>query len=174
MKIKLIDSNIIITGLVGEFNPQQHFTENKSVKYWRGNDFNEHVLNPVKTISSMPDMNFSKHQFTKIIYDKEIMEHFQISESTGLMTREEILWVIVSLTSKQPNGEAGTLLNNGDTTIIGYMLCDDGVIRTVRVCYKNDNWLCGCFGFGHWSSGYEVFSRNFETLIFLPLKRKYV
>lgn len=162
-KMKPTDPNVIATGLVGEFNPQQHFTENKKVKYWRGDNFNKHVLDPVRNVSDLPEMNFSKHQFTETITDKEIMEYFQISESSGLMTREEILWTIASLTSKQPKGEAGILLNNGYATIIGYILCDDGVVRVVIVYWNSDSakWSCYCNDLGDaWGAGDEMLSRN--------------
>lgn len=160
-KMKLVDSNIVATGLAGEFNPQQHFTENKKVKYWRGDNFNKHVLNPAKCLCNFSEESFSKHQFTEVITDKEIMEHFKISESAGLMTREEILWTIACLTSGQPKGEAGALLNNGYVTIIGYMICDDGVM-CVYVRWHSDGaeWHCYCRDLVNWRAGYEVLSRN--------------
>lgn len=161
-KMKLIDSNIVAVGLVGEFNPQQHFTENKKVKYWLSDVFQKYVLKPAKCLSNFPEESFSKHQFTETIYDKEIMKHFQISESNGLMPREEILWTIASLTSNQPNGEVGSLLNNGYSTIIGYMLCDDGVVRAVSVYWYSVDaeWYCICDDLGGWSAGDGMLSRN--------------
>lgn len=161
-KMKLVDANVVASGLVGEFNPQQHFTENKNVKYRKGDNFNKHVLNLTKLLCNFPEVNFSKHQFIEVITDKEIMEHFQISESSGLMTRKEILWTIASLTSKQPKGEAGALLNNGYATIIGYMLCDDGVVRAVYVSWRSGDarWYCGCNDLSRWFADSEVLSRN--------------
>jgi hypothetical protein len=160
-KMKFMAS-IAVKGLAEKFEPQKHFTENKKVKYWLGDNFQKHVLKPAKTISSLPAMEFSKHQFTETIYDKEIMESFSISESSGLMTREEILWTIAELTSKQSKGEAGTLINNGYATIIGYMLCDDGVVRVVRVRWNADDasWNCTCGGLDDWNAGDEMLSRN--------------
>lgn len=161
-KMKLVDANVVASGLVGEFSPQQHFTENKNVKYWRSDNFNRHVLNPAHHLGNLPEMNFSKHQFTETINDSEIMEHFQISESSGLMTREEILWTTANLTSKQSKGEAGALLNNGYATIIGYMLCDDGVVRIVYVFWHSGyaGWSCSCRDLGYWLAGSEMLSRN--------------
>jgi hypothetical protein len=161
-KMKFTDSNIIIGELVAGYNPQQYFTENKKVNYWRSDNFNQYVLNPAKIVNNIPEMNFSKYKFTETIYDKEIMEHFQISESKGLMTREEILWTIASLTTKQPKGESGILLNNGYATIIGYMLCDDSVVRAVSVLWGSGGakWFCYCYGLGVWLAGSEVLSRN--------------
>lgn len=162
LKMKLVDSDVVAAGIIGEFNPNQHFTENKKVKYWLSNNFQKHVLKPAKCLSNFPEESFSKHQFTETIYDEEIMKHFHIFESNGLMTREEILWTVASLTSNQPKGEAGSLLNNGYSTIIGYMLCDDGVVRAVNVNWDSvgAEWYCDCGGLGDWNASDEMLSRN--------------
>jgi len=161
-KMKLTNSNIVVTGLVGEFNPQEYFIENKKVKYWLSDNFKKHILSSVKNMSNIPEMNFSKYQFTETIYDKEIIENFQISESKRLMAREEILWTIASLTSKQPKGEVGALLNNSYSTIVGYMLCDDSVVRVVYVFCDSDDakWHCYCYDLERWNAGHEMLSRN--------------
>jgi hypothetical protein len=163
-KMKLQNSNIIVDTLLVSLgiNPEQHFTENKKVKYYLGDNFKKYVLNGVKTINGLSQMNFSKHKFTDTIYDKEIMEHFQISESNGLMTQEQILWTIIFLTGKQPKGENGDLINDGNCTIIGYMLCSDGVVRAVDVYWRSGSseWRCSCRGLDGWYAGLEVLSRN--------------
>jgi len=160
-KIKFLAS-VSVAELTKKFDPKNHFTENKKVEYWLGDNFQKHVLKPTKTISSLPAMEFSKHQFTETIYDKEIMENFSISKSSGLMTREEILWTIAELTKKQPKGEAGILINNGYATIIGYMLCDDGVVRVVNVHWNagTAKWYCYCNDLVRWNAGDEMLSRN--------------
>lgn len=161
-KMKLKEQGIEIPELTEEFDPQKHFTENKKVKYWLGDNFKKYVLASAKKVSNLPAMSFDKHKFTETIYDKEIMEHFQISESSGLMTREEICRTIAYLTSKQPKGETGTLQTNGYSTIIGYMFCDDSVVRVVRVDWHSADaeWRCGCFDLGHWYAGNEMLFRN--------------
>jgi len=161
-KINLLDSNVVVRELVEEINFQRHFTKNKNVKYYLGDNFVKQVLNPAKNIKRLPGMSFSKHQFTETIYDKEIMENFSISKTSGLMSREEILWTIADLTSRQPKGEAGALINDGNWTIIGYMLCDDGVVRVVCVRWDADRgvWYCRCRDLDGWCAGRGVLSRN--------------
>lgn len=161
-KINLLDSNVVVRELVEEINFQRHFTKNKNVKYWLGDNFKKCVLDSAKNIKRLPGMSFSKHQFTETIYDKEIMENFFISKTSGLMSREEILWTIADLTSRQPKGEAGALINDGNWTIIGYMLCDDGVVRVVRVRWHadDDEWSCYCDDLDGWRAGDELLSRN--------------
>lgn len=161
-KMQLISNEIIVDALTEEFNPQDHFT-NGEVKYWIGDNFKKHVLDPAKTFSNLPQRSFSKHKFTETIYDLEIMNHFSISKSSGLMIREEILWTIANLTSKQPKGESGSLTTkNYDYTIIGYMMCDDGVVRVVRVYWNSDyqEWYCSCSDPDSRYSVFEVLSRN--------------
>lgn len=161
-KMKLVSSGIEIPELTEKFDPSKYFTENKKAKYYFGDNFKKYVLNPSKKVSSLPAMSFDKHRFTETIFDKEIMEHFQISESNGLMTNEEILRTIAFLTSKQQNGEEGILQTNGYSTIIGYMLCSDGVVRAVRVHWYSDysEWYCYCNDLGYWLGDIEMLSRN--------------
>ena len=161
-KMKLVASRIEIPELVEEADFQKVFTENKKVKYWFGDNFKKHVLIPTKKVSNLPAMSFDKNKFVETIYDSEIMEHFQISKSAGLMTREEILRTIEFLISLQPKGEAGALQTNGYATIIGYMLCDDGVVRVVGVSWRSgaSRWHCGCRDLGYWYADSEVLSRN--------------
>ena len=161
-KMKFVSSNNLVDELSREeFYPEQHFVGGK-VKYWLGDNFKKYVLNPVKVISNLPQMSFSKHKFIENITDEEIMKYFQISKSGGLMTREEILWTIAFLTSKQPSGDSGILLTNGYATLIGYMLCDDNVVRAVCVDWFSGDarWFCDCFDLDSWAAGDEMLSRN--------------
>jgi|SRR3990172_10448492 len=163
--LKLNNSNVVISALFlmnDEFNPEQHFKKG-DVKYWLSDNFQKYVLNPAKPFSAISGMSFSKHSLKETTYDKDIMEELGINEQSGkLMTREEILHTIADLTGKQPKGESGTLLTNGYATIIGYMKCDDGVVRAVRVRWYSDNreWICYCRGLDGWFGGREVLSRN--------------
>lgn len=161
-KMKLMASGIEIPELTEEIDFYKHFTENKKVRYWLGDNFKKYVLNSAKKVSSLPTMSFDKQKFTETIYDKEIMEHFQISESAGLMTREEICRTIAYLTSKQPKGETGTLQTNGYSIIIGYILCDDSVVRAVYVYWNSDGaeWRCFCYDLDHCYADDEMLSRN--------------
>jgi len=161
-KMKLELEGIQVPEIIEEIDFQKHFNENKEVKYYKGDDFLKHVLNPAQKVSSLSAMSFDKHKFTETIYDKEIMEHFQISKSAGLMTREEILRSIAFLTSKQPKGEVGILQNNGYATLIGYLLCDDGVVRAVYVYWNSvsGKWYCSCGDLDDWYGGRGLLSRN--------------
>ena len=156
-KIEFLGS-IIIRELSDKFEPQCF--EGK-VKYRLDANFKKYVLNSAKTINHLPEMKFSKYHFTESIYDDEIMESFSISKSSGLMFREEILWTIANLI-KQSKGEVGFLINNGCATIVGYILCSDGLVRAVTVSRSVgiSGWDLGCYDLGHWPAGREMLSRN--------------
>ena len=162
---KLNNSNVVVSALFkmnDEFNPDQHFKKG-DVKYWLSDNFQKYVLNPAKPFSAISGMSFSKHSLKETTYDKDIMEELGINEQSGkLMTREEILHTIADLTGKQPKGESGTLLTNGYATIIGYMKCDDGVVRAVDVCWYSAHrgWYCYCRDLDSWDAGFGVLSRN--------------
>lgn len=161
-KIRLVDT-VMVSALTDKFDPSKHFTENKTVKYWLGDNFKLHVLGPVKVaIENLPQAEFNKFIFDTQINDSEIMENFSITKESGLMTREEVLWTIADLTDKQPKGEAGKLLTNGYSTIIGYILCEDGVARVVLVDWFSGDagWYCDCRDLVSWSDGNEMLSRK--------------
>jgi len=148
-KLKLENSSIVIDALTEEIDIKKHFTENKKVKYYLGNEFQNYVLNGIEKINNLPEMNFSKYKVIETVYDKEIIENFYNSKPTNrLITPEEILWIIIFLTSNQPNGETGILQTNDSdyATRIGYMICSDGTTRTVNISWssKFQEWDCDC------------------------------
>lgn len=75
---------------------------------------------------------------------------------------ETSLAEIFHLTSLQPNGEAGVLLNNGWANI--FYVCDkDDVLRRVYVFWFDGGWYFYAFpttGEGEWIGGGQVFSRK--------------
>lgn len=161
-KMKLEVRGIEIPELTEEFDLKEFFIENKKVKYYLGDSFKRYVLNPVEKVSSLSAMSFDKHNFIETIYDKEIMEHFHISLSNGLMTQKEILRTIAYLTSKQPNGEEGILKTNGDSILIGYIFCGNDVVRAVGVYWNSSRskWDCNCHVIDYWYHGNDMLSRN--------------
>lgn len=158
-KIKQISSGSIIDGCSSGFNPAESLIESKKVKYLFSASFKEYVLNGAKIFSdSIPETSVSKYRFVEKVSDDEIMEYFQISEFCGLMEKEEILLLIDTLTNKQAKGETGILMNNGHATVIGYLQCHDGIIRSVCVRWDSGNkkWNCYCNELEYWDAGREM------------------
>jgi len=85
-----------------------------------------------------------------------------IAELGGNEKAETTLTEVFSLMEKQPNGEEGALLNNGWWNIL-YVKDQNGVLRTVSVCWLVDGWNVYARSVGDpygWYDGYQVFSRN--------------
>jgi len=156
------EGEVEVEALIESFDPDNHFCNNQSIKYYLGDSFQKYILKPVKSFSGLTAMSFSKHTLKETSYDKDhIMSELDITPESGkLMSREEILWTIAYLTGKQPKGEPGALKNDGNWTIIGYTMCDDGVLRVVGVRWGGDDWDCFCYGLGSWSAGRGVLSPN--------------
>jgi hypothetical protein len=157
-KMKLLYLGSKIPELTEEFDPS-NFTKNSKVKYAVNSNFDKYVLGVAKKVSGLPAIFLDKHKFIKFVTDEEIMEYFHINKSSSLMTPEEILYVIWYFTRRQPKGEEGSIMIKG-STIIGYILCGDGVIRPVDIswCRGELKWYCSCREPGLWSSGSEMFS----------------
>jgi len=160
--IKLKHQDFLTSELVGEFDLQKHFTGNKEINYHLSSIFEKYVLSGVETVKDLRSMEFSRYRFSGDTYDSEIAEFLNISESSGLLSAQEILWIIVSLTSHQPKCEEGILPNDGYSTIIGYLLCSDSVIRAVRIYWKAGctGWSCDCGYNNSWFKGDILFSRK--------------
>lgn len=159
LKIELVESGLIIPELNREIIPEFSFLKES---YYLGDSFNKHIFSKVNSINNLPRMSLSRNKFIKLIYDTEIMDYFKISKSSGLMKPEEILWIILNLTGLQLNGEEGVLLTNNFFNIIGYILCDDGIIRVVYVNYtKEKKWACCMAELALHREGFQMLSYDF-------------
>jgi hypothetical protein len=149
-KIKSLAIDLVAKQLDQNFNPHKCFIKNEgSVEYYCAHNFKQHVLHSAKSFEKMPKMEFYGYIFLEPISDKEIMENFSISKESGLMTREEILWTIYQICLNYFD----QLIDAGEYSIIvGYMLCDDGVVRPVDIAYDKEKKEvdCFCYNLGRW------------------------
>ena len=85
-----------------------------------------------------------------------------ITEFGGEAKAETTLSEMFSIMAKQPNGEDGTLLNNGWANIF-YIKDQNGVLRAVDVHWAGLGWGVDAYsveGPDAWRDGFQVFSRN--------------
>lgn len=124
-------------------------------KYWLSDYFKEHILGDIKTVPEFKE-SFTFHTLTEYTSDEKILE------KVGLMTREEILSLLITLTKKQKNGEKGQLLMNGYANIIGYFKDTDGDVRSVRCSWGAGSGQWYCYGWlpDDWYAGAQFLSRN--------------
>ena len=158
-KIKLISSGIIIDEPIANYDFHQNFILKKRVKYFFNEKFIKFILNDEDSDQEIISMiKMSRYNFIEKISDDEVMNHFQVCKVINLITRKKILWIIESLTNKQPKGEDGALVNNGVAVIIGYISCFDGVVRNVCVRWDswNSKWNCYCNDLDYWDVGREI------------------
>lgn len=158
----LKNGNVKVGELNKIFDPHLYFENQKSIRYSLGESFRKYLLSQVSIFDGLPAMFFSFFETKSTSFDNDhIMEELGITEASGkLMTKEEILWSIAYLTSKQPNGENGTLRVDGYATIIGYFTCDDGAVRVAYVCRSAAEWHCCVVDLINWNKGRGVLCRN--------------
>ncbi len=85
-----------------------------------------------------------------------------IAELGGEKVAETTLAEIYAMMEKQPNGEAGALLNTGWANIF-YVRDINGTLRAVGVSWRGLGWDVGAYSVGNpdeWNDGHRVFSRN--------------
>lgn len=160
--LSLKDDYVTVPALVSAFDPQEKFRHNKEVKYFLGGNFEKYVLNPTQPFNDAPEMSFSQYILKGTTNDNDIMSELEINPDR-LLTRKQILWTIYELTNRQPQGQDGVLLTkNYDATIIGYFMCDDGVVRVAYVFWAADDgeWGCSCDELDGWHGGSEVLVCN--------------
>jgi hypothetical protein len=73
---------------------------------------------------------------------------------------------IARLMEQQPNGEEGSLLNNGRANVF-YVPDDDGNLWAVGVGWRGGGWVVCADSIGDsdvWSAGFRVFARDSQSL----------
>jgi len=157
--LKLIQTGITIPALNEQFDPQAAFVQKG---YWLGDNFKKYLLNATQPFGNLPEALVDKSVLKRNTTDKDIMADIAVSETEGLLSKEEILWRMHWLTQQQPNGKDGVLVNNGYATIIGYFMCSDGIIRVAYAFWisVSSKWYCRVLDLDRWNEGYEVLSRN--------------
>lgn len=150
--LKLVSDSVQLDA-VAAHNPQEFFKTRKDL--WVSDEFKSRVLSKAKPVENLDPVTLSSHELTKNTYDRDITpglgENYIFDES-------EVCARIEQLVSKQPNGEAGDLLNNGYANLFyvaGYVVdvrwYGDGREWSVRAWELDDDY---------WSAGSRVFSRN--------------
>ena len=155
--------NITIPACTEHFVPDEKFNKNKKVKYWKGDNFIKYLLDATSPFDSVAEATLAQSTLKKQTTDKDIMSLIGVTQTEGLLTKEEILWRISYLTEQQPKGEEGALLVNGYATIIGYFRCSDGAVRVANVGWRSGDRVWRCFVSdlgGTWGAGDEVLSSN--------------
>jgi hypothetical protein len=128
-------------------------------KYWMSSAFKEKIFEPCKS-GKLPVLHGTFKKLKKPMWDSEITKEFHIEPKSI----EEIVGTLIDLTSKQLNGEAGTLLTNGYTNIF-YAKAADGRTVAVFALWHGAQWWFNCREFGEDSTfGNSSTLVNFDAL----------
>jgi hypothetical protein len=151
---------IIDIAPVNETNRDKFFTtgHNGTAKMWLSDNFKSIFLPLVSKTINYAGGKLEKLKLTKNRND------FQIRDERGdiiIQTADAIAGQIISMISKQPNGEAGELLNNGYANLL-YYLDGEGRLCYVRVWWRagDREWSCDAFVAlsNEWREGLLAFS----------------
>ena len=127
---------------LGQFDPSKKFSETGGVEYVFHGSFQKHVFDSVGTFIQFFILRFIEYVLVGVTSDQEIMKKFSISKESGLSTKKEILLTIYEFGQKYIE----ELIENDEyETIVGYLLCDDGLIRVVSIVYEKDNNKIYCY-----------------------------
>ena len=136
------------------------FTTSTNPKYYIWENFQKWILN--KASDFIPEFKgtVKSLKLTKSMKDSEILA--EIGES-NIFSIDEACAIFKALTERQPNGEAGNLLNNGYANII-YVRLDEKTVVPAHVVWDSDDreWhLLACsFGSSSWGAGRSVLVRG--------------
>ncbi|TSC52510.1 MAG: hypothetical protein LiPW41_280 [Parcubacteria group bacterium LiPW_41] len=111
------------------------FTTSTNPKYYIWENFQKWILN--KASDFIPEFKgtVKSLKLTKSMKDSEILA--EIGES-NIFSIDEACAIFKALTERQPNGEAGDLINNGYANII-YVRLDEKTVVPARVRWNFDN-----------------------------------
>lgn len=147
-----------VPAIATPLDPNEAFQNHQGLYVY--GDFREYVLPALKSISSVPEAQFTLSSLALNASDLAIRN--------AIPKNHLAEWYhILSFISQQPNGEKGVLLTNGYANIF-YMLGVGGQVFAVRVHWHSGNreWnvrAWGLDGNGRWGAGSLVFSCNSQT-----------
>ena len=156
--LKLVADGIAIA--TKAFTKDSFFKKNGPVKLYFGDNFKNWVLSIIPDSIPAFERKLLKTQLTESMYDSAILNELGQPKP---FTAGEFVAIIHDLLTKQPNGESGTLLNNGYANIF-YVQLEDGRIVAVDVFWDSDDreWHLNADDLDdiQWSDGRCVFSRS--------------
>ena len=159
----LLPPPVVVSGTAGKFVAKEKFaidtSRKASVKIsYLGDNFRSWFLTGLGKIEDVQ----ATPELTSFVLETSMLDKDIIAKIGDETKAETSLTEVYDLMTKQPNGEDGTLLNNGWANIF-YIKDQNGVLRAVRVRWRGDGWYVDALSVespGAWDDGLQVFSRN--------------
>jgi hypothetical protein len=149
---------VIVGPLKGTFISEKFFNDkNKNVKICIEGDFENSVLKSAGSVSEQPPTAIISFTLAKAIDDSKIRSNLPKNHVFDIGD----LWMIADLIKKQPNGESGDLLADGNANLFYVQV---GASVPVVCVYMDGSvwhilaWVLGCDA--RWDDGSRVFSRH--------------
>ena len=125
------------------FDPKIIFAagEHDGTKFYHGDNFKKYIFKPAKLVGGVEVQNFKSYESKINLYDKQIRE-----EIGQQVIKPDQLWTAwKDLIFKQPQGQSGSLKNNGYSNV-WYVQCADGIVRAVDCFWFADfsEWYLSC------------------------------
>lgn len=125
---------------------------------WVGNDFHSRIVANARPSDAGTTLKVNSAEFTRDLTDKEIEEALP---KEHLFDETMVCAVIADLIAKQPNGENGTLINNGRANLF----YTESYVVLVRWSADYRRWYVSAWWRGayRWYAGRLAFSPATET-----------
>lgn len=131
-----------------KYNLIEFFVNRKGLYVW--NNFKDNVLKKANAVTKT-EFDISSLNLTEDANNEKIENSLP---KDHLFSETEVCAIIAGLIEKQPDGEEGTLLNNGYVNLF-YTTSHVVLVRWNGVAWNVDGWRRVDDG---WLSGYRVFS----------------
>lgn len=143
-------SEVIQAKLAAGFDPKEYFKDRKGLFVW--SSFEDRILPKAELVKEASSMNIESYILAKNAYDKEIEATLP---EKHIFSESEVCAIIADLIAKQPKGEEGALLSNGNWNIF----YTEAFV--VGVCWGAGSGVWGVYTWyrvGDWFAGERVFS----------------
>jgi hypothetical protein len=127
---------------------------------WVSDDFQSRVGKKAKPVNDLPASSLTSGDLVKNAYDKEIKADPVMPANHVFESESEFVPYLDQMISKQPNGEEGDLLNNGNWNIFYVAGCVVGVLWNWNSDDREWHVRTWGLGGGGWGAGGRAFGRN--------------
>jgi hypothetical protein len=156
--LELLNPKLSISS--ASFSRDKFLASKLGVKVYLWENFRNWIVPELSETISIFTGDLASYKLTKNLHDPAIRAEIGKDQ---VFTLDEILAIIFTIISKQPNGEVGDFENTGYANIF-YVRLKSGEVVTVNVRWIFDGrgWFLGssCLGGDSWGEGFRVFARS--------------
>ncbi len=176
--LRLVEEEMIIPKLekiidpkdLGSYKVHAAYGGKWDYSFGQREGFRKFVLEGMTSFVEIPEISLCAHSVGLTTHDLDVLWELGISPKSGkLMTREEILWIIITLKTTKEYFDKIPL---DKRCVVGFIRCHDGVVRVVTIrCVRVENcancrqFYLDCEDASILDVGSLVFSRNTPQIV---------